>query len=193
MRNGGSLNGPAGFPQKAEDKPVGNRLGAEVAKLPALVAKSKCGFLLNSTEFTRTFPSAATGKPDAARVGRRVRKRNAHPRIRIGVSAPSPGSEVLRDRGSGPTAVRWEGTSAPFRRDGGPIGTSAGNGRGPRREVWGPRLRPRDPAADFLREIGSNPERPQSPTGATIVSAMVESGRPRGRSAAGRPQGRKVA
>jgi hypothetical protein len=117
-------------PQKSEDNPVGNRLRPRVAKIPGLVAKFRRHFLLCSAPLTRTFPSAATGKPDAAREGRRFWKRNPAPPEPDRGFGFETGSEVPRDGGSGPTAERREGTSAPLRRDGGPIGTSAGNGWG---------------------------------------------------------------
>ncbi len=65
-------------------------------------------------------------------------------RLRTGVWSPS-------GRRIGPNIERWTGTLGPLRRDGGPIGTSAGNGgRSPRGR--GPWLRPRDPAAGLLRK-----------------------------------------
>ena len=69
-------------------------------------------------------------------------------RLRTGVRSPS-------GRRIGPTVARRTGTLGPLRRDGGPLGTSAGNGgRSPRGR--GPRLRPRDPAAGSLRRVGGD-------------------------------------
>ena len=109
---------------------MGNSPRDRVAKTPDLVAKFRRHFPLCSAPFTRTFPFAATGKPDAAREGRRFWKRNPAPPEPDRGFGFEPGSEVPRDGGSGPTAERREGTSEPLRRDGGPIGTSAGNGWG---------------------------------------------------------------
>jgi hypothetical protein len=98
------------------------------------------------------------------------------------------GSKVPRDGGSGLTAERREGTSAPLRRDGGPIGASAGNGRGLLREVWGPRLRPRDPAADLLREMVAT-ARPQGRDG---LRTLRRTWWPEDREVRGQPDGRKA-
>jgi hypothetical protein len=178
------------FPQIPEDKSVGNRVSKEVAKITGVVAKFRCLLLLRWPPFSRTFPSAATGKPEAAREGRRFGNETPHLRNWNGASAPDRGLRSLgtEDR---PAVERRAGTLEPLRRGGGPIGTSAGNGRGSPRGL-GTDASAEGPSRWSSSEDGWHPSRPQGRIGATNASAGVAAGRPQGPKAAGWSKDRKA-
>lgn len=74
---------------------MGNRARIRVAKTTDLVAKTRRHFLLNPGSRRRTFPSAATGKPDAARKGGDFGNETPHLRNRDGASASNRGPKSL--------------------------------------------------------------------------------------------------
>jgi hypothetical protein len=168
---------------------VDNRGLEQVAKITGLVAKFRRHFLLCPTPFRRTFPSAATGKPEAAREGGDFGNETPLDRNRNVASASNWGPKSLgtEDRAQPPRG----GRELP-NRFGGTGGLSVlrpETAGGLTREVWGPRLRPRDPAAGLLRETGGN--RIGRKAG-TEPRTLRREWRPEDREIGGQPDGRKA-